>query len=84
MHKYFLFLTAYSKNCWHCCRRYLCPCCVARVYWKVTGQGVFYRKVPPCRQYFGTGKDLDLLFFILVILNFRNCFCKTYSTFFTK
>uniref|UniRef100_A0A7M5X4L7 SAM domain-containing protein n=1 Tax=Clytia hemisphaerica TaxID=252671 RepID=A0A7M5X4L7_9CNID len=45
---------AYNKNCWHCIRRYTCPCCVSRTYWKVTGQGVFYRKVPPCRQLFGT------------------------------
>jgi len=74
---------AYSKNCWHCVRRYTCPCCVSRVYWKVTGQGVFYRKVPPCRQHFGTVSTeyMDYRFFKDLELKEEHlccCFCQRY------
>jgi len=74
---------AYSKSCGHACRRYLCPCCVSRTYWKVTGQGVFYRKVPPCRQYFGTVSTeyMDYRFFKDLELKEERlccCFCPRY------
>lgn len=74
---------ANSKNCGHCLRRYLCPCCVSRTYWKVTGQGVFYRKVPPCRQYFGTisTEYMDYRFFKDLELKEEHaccCFCARY------
>jgi len=74
---------AYNKNCWHCIRRYLCPCCISRTYWKVTGQGVFYRKVPPCRQHFGTVSTeyMDYRFFKDLELKEEHqccCFCQRY------
>lgn len=39
---------AYKEDCGECCLAYLCPCCLAKTYWRVTGQGVFYKRVPPC------------------------------------
>lgn len=74
---------AYNKNLWHCLRRYTCYCCVSRTYWKVTGQGVFYRKVPPCRQYFGTVSTeyMDYRFFKDLELKEEHaccCFCQRY------
>lgn len=75
---------AYNKNCWHCIRRYTCPCCVSRTYWKVTGQGVFYRKVPPCREHFGTVSTefMDYRFFKDLELKEEHaccCFCQRYK-----
>lgn len=75
---------AYSKSIFHCCRRYVCPCCHARTYWKVTGQGVFYRKVPPCRKYFGpvSTEYMDFRFFKDLELKEENlccCFCKRHT-----
>ena len=61
----------YSKSFGDCLMRYLCPCCTSRTYWKVTGQGVFYRKVPPCGGNFGTGKFFITSIYVLLInLNF--------------
>lgn len=71
----------YSKGIFHCIKRYVCPCCVSRTYWKITGQGVFYRKVPPCRQYFGTVSTeyMDYRFFKDLELKEEPsccCFCR--------
>jgi len=74
----------YSKSPFHCFRRYCCPCCHARTYWKVTGQGVFYRRVPPCKRYFGSVSTeyMDYRFFKDLELKEENlccCFCKRYT-----
>lgn len=74
----------YSKSIFHCCRRYVCPCCHSRTYWKVTGQGVFYRKVPPCRKYFGTVSTeyMDYRFFKDLELKEEHlccCFCRRHT-----
>ena len=47
---------AYKEDCGECCVTTCCPCCVAKTYWRVTGQGVFYRKEPPCGLWVGSGK----------------------------
>lgn len=39
---------AYKEDCGECCVAYFCPCCLAKTYWRVTGQGVFYKREPPC------------------------------------
>lgn len=39
---------AYKEDCGECCLAYFCPCCLAKTYWRVTGQGVFYKREPPC------------------------------------
>ena len=39
---------AYSDNFIQYCQQKCCPCCVAKAYWKVTPQGVFHQRVPPC------------------------------------
>jgi len=75
---------AYSKGLWHCMRKTCCPCCASRTYWKVTGQGVFYRKVPPCRENFGTVSTeyMDYRFFKDLELKEKHlccCFCQRYE-----
>ncbi|XP_002164997.2 uncharacterized protein LOC100198390 [Hydra vulgaris] len=74
----------YSTSCADCLTRYLCPCCKSRTYWKVTGQGVFYRKVPPCGGNFGTVSTeyMDYRFFKDLELKEQHlccCFCKRYQ-----
>ena len=39
---------AYKEDCGECCLAYFCPCCLPKTYWRVTGQGVFYKREPPC------------------------------------
>lgn len=38
----------YKEDCGECCVAYCCPCCLAKTFWRVTGQGVFYKREPPC------------------------------------
>ena len=41
---------AYSDNCCQCLFRYICRCCVAKVHWRVTPQGLRYTSYPaPCK-----------------------------------
>ena len=41
---------AYSDNCCQCLFRYFCRCCVAKVSWRVTPQGLRYTSYPaPCK-----------------------------------
>ena len=47
---------AYKEDCGECCLAYCCPCCLAKVFWRVTGQGVFYKKEPPCGLTTGSGE----------------------------
>ena len=49
----------YSEDCGECCVKTCCPCCITRKNWRVTGQGIFYRTVPPC-SWFATGSFADL------------------------
>lgn len=53
---------AYKEDCGECCLAYLCPCCLAKTYWRVTGQGVFYKREPPCGLWM-EGKFCCCLFF---------------------
>jgi hypothetical protein len=47
---------AYKEDCGECCVAYLCPCCLAKTFWRVTGQGIFYKKEPPCGLFTGSGR----------------------------
>ena len=47
---------AYKEDCGECCLAYCCPCCLAKVFWRVTGQGVFYKKESPCGLTTGSGE----------------------------
>jgi len=55
---------AYKEDCGECCVAYFCPCCLAKTYWRVTGQGVFYKREPPCGLWM-EGKFLELSYFCI-------------------
>ena len=38
----------YAEDGAQCCGKIFCPCCITRKFWRITGQGIFYRIVPPC------------------------------------
>ena len=49
---------AYSDNCFQCLFRYICRCCVAKVHWRVTPQGLRYTSYPaPCKLLGKTERD---------------------------
>merc|ERR1711973_23886 len=75
---------AYKEDCGECCVTTCFPCCVAKTYWRVTGQGVFYRKEPPCGLWTGSVNTeyMDYRFFKdLELKQTRKCccFCTSYS-----
>ena len=57
---------AYKEDCGECCLAYFLPCCLAKTYWRVTGQGVFYKREPPCGLW--TEGEKLLIFFIVTIV----------------
>lgn len=71
----------YSEDCAQCCGKIFCPCCITRKMWRITGQGIFYRIVPPMpclstvrQEYidFRFLKDMELR-----TSNTCACFCST-------
>ena len=66
------------------CTQYCFPCCFTRTYWKVTGQGVFTKTVPPCRKCFASVSTeyMDYRFFKDLELKEEYlccCFFKRYT-----
>ncbi|XP_031550776.1 uncharacterized protein LOC116288165 isoform X2 [Actinia tenebrosa] len=68
---------AYKEDCGECCVAYFCPCCLAKTYWRVTGQGIFYKKEPPCGLFTGsvTTEYMDYRFVKDLELKRTNKFC---------
>lgn len=73
---------AYKEDCGECCLAYLCPCCLAKTYWRVTGQGVFYKRVPPCGLWMEVRTEyMDYRFFKdLELKTTRTCLCCCTAT----
>ncbi|XP_048581049.1 uncharacterized protein LOC116614205 isoform X2 [Nematostella vectensis] len=68
---------AYKEDCGECCVAYLCPCCLAKTFWRVTGQGIFYKKEPPCGLFTGSVSTeyMDYRFLKDLELKRTNKFC---------
>jgi len=74
---------AYSEDCGQCCAKIFCPCCITRKMWRVTGQGIFYRVVPPCSMFTTVRQEyIDFRFLKDMELRSRNncaCCCETHE-----
>jgi len=71
----------YSEDCAQCCGKIFCPCCITRKMWRITGQGIFYRIVPPM-PCFSTVRQEYIDFRFLKDMELRTtnacaCFCST-------
>ncbi|CAH3034731.1 unnamed protein product [Porites lobata] len=73
---------AYKEDCGECCVAYFCPCCLAKTYWRVTGQGVFYKREPPCGLWTEVRTEyMDYRFFKdLELKTTRKCLCCCTAT----
>jgi len=73
----------YSEDCGQCCAKIICPCCITRKMWRITGQGIFYRIVPPCAWFTTVRQEyVDFRFLKDMELRTRNtfgCCCQTHE-----
>ncbi|XP_063689793.1 uncharacterized protein LOC134822593 isoform X2 [Bolinopsis microptera] len=74
---------AYSEDCCQCMSKMCCPCCITRKLWRITGQGIFYRIVPPCSMFTEVRQEyIDFRFLKDMELRTRNtfaCCCRTHE-----